>query len=91
MQTETYHRLRSTTGKLADEHYHCMQSWLNNRMAGDRTKKCLGHARKYQRALEAELKYLKTRPQTAEVIRRITQTIESLELVTRDLKHLTEH
>lgn len=91
MKTETYRKLYSHRGKAADEHYRCMRTWLAKRFDPSVGKGCLAAALEYQKALEKELAYLQTRPQTADVIRRTTETRESITLIAKDIQNLTGH
>lgn len=91
MHTQKYHRLRSATGKHADKHYDCITKWLTNKKEPTYVKDCLDSARKYKRAVEAELAYLRSRPHSADIERRIHEAEESLKLIEHDIKALTTH
>lgn len=68
-----------------------MKEWLTSRKDPAVAKACLPKALKYKKALEAELAYLNTRPQSAEVIKRIEKATEFLEIVARDVSYLSGH
>ena len=89
MKTETYINLRSATGKCEDAHFACMQEWITRRKDPVVGERCRTSARKYKNALEAELAYLKTRPQSAEVIQRIHETLDFLKIIARDISFLS--
>ena len=89
MHTQKYHRLRSATGKHADAHYDCITKWLTNRKDAAFLKDCLQSARKYKRSVETELNYLRSRPKTDDIDRRISEAEETLKLIERDIKALT--
>ena len=91
VRTETYFKLRSTTGKCEDAHFACMRDWIAAKKDPVVAKRCRSSARKYQKALERELAYLKTRPQSAEVIRRIGDASDFLQIIARDISFLSGH
>ena len=89
MNTPTYLELASASGRLSDDHYRTLIQWTTSRNADELKHDCVSVANRYMTALEAQIAYLHSIPQTHEVLKALAMAEMYKELLEKDLEMLS--